>query len=135
MFPSELVWIFQKQPILQDYHVQPALSLTQNGLKIPVNCNSIGISLLKKELFGEQALINVNRNVKLPQIIILYKGCKQKRISESSTLSRLTQLGYSSRRPRPVLLFSDINRKLSLRFPKDYRNLTKAGRLGKCCLA
>ncbi len=78
-------------------------------------------------------LVRDDRKATVTQIITHYNQGMQNTISECTTRQTLKQMGYSSRRPHRVLLWSAKNRKLRLQLAQAHQKLDKT-RLEKHCL-
>ncbi len=69
-------------------------------------------------------LVRDDRKATVTQIITHYNQGMQNTISECTTRQTLKQMGYSSRRPHRVLLWSAKNRKLRLQLAQAHQNWT-----------
>ncbi len=130
LVPDELVWVFKKLLIYWDFHTQPSLGFTENGLKKKISS--------ERQLCGWKCLVDVrgqrrmdrllrdDRNATVTQITTRYNQGMQNTISERTTRRTLKQMSYSSRRPHRVPLLSAKNRKQRLQFTQDHQNWTIA---------
>ncbi len=129
LVPDGLVWVFQKLLIYWDFHAQPSLGFTENGLKkrkYPVSGSCVDENaLLMSEIRGERVdwLEMIERQT-VTQITTRYKQGMQNTISERTTRRTLKQMDYSSRRPHRVPLLSAKNRKQRLQFTQAHQNWT-----------
>ncbi len=113
LVPDGLVWVFQKLLIYWDFHAQPSLGFTKNGLR---------------RKYGRKCLVDVRGQMRMGRLVIddrketvtqittRYNQGMQNSISEPSTHQTLKQMDCSSRRPHWVLLLSAKNRKRRLQF-------------------
>ncbi len=121
LVPDGLVWVFQKLLIYWDFHAQPSLGFTENGLKkrkypvaavvwmkMPRLCQS------QRRMMGR--LVRDDRKATVTQITTRYNQGMQNTISEHTTHRTQKQMCSSSRRPQRVPLLSAKNRKRRLQF-------------------
>ena len=112
-----------------DFHAQPFLGFTKNGLKKekhPVCCSPGGRKRLV-DASGQSRmgrLIPADRRSTLTQITTRYNRGMQQSICEATTRTTLRRMGYTSRRPHRVPLISTKNRKMRLQFAQAHQNWT-----------
>ncbi len=122
LVPDELVWVFQKLLIYWDFHAQPSLGSTENGLKRQL-CGRKGfVDVRARRRMGK--LVRDDRKATVTQITTRYNQVMQNTISECTTHRTLKQMGYNSRRPHRVPLLSAKNRKRRLQFAQAHQNWT-----------
>ncbi len=126
LVPDVLVWVFQKLLIYWDFHAQPSLGFTENGLKkrkYPVS----GSCVDENDVRGQRRmgrLVRDDRKATVTQITTRYNQVMQNTISEHTTRRTLKQMGSSSRRPHRVPLLSSKNMTRRLLFAQTHQNLT-----------
>ncbi len=120
-----------------DFHAQPSLGFTENGIKKEKISS-------ERQLCEQKCLVDVrgqrrmgrlvrdDRKATVTQIITCYNQAMQNTISERTTRRTLKQMGYSSRRPHRVPLLSAKNRKRRLQFTQAHQNWTISS-LDSCC--
>ncbi len=104
--------------IYWDFHAQPSLGFTENGLKRE-NIQWAAVVWTKMPCWCLRRmgrLVRDDRKATVTQITTRYNQDMQNTISEHTTLRTLKQMGYSSRRPHRVPLLSAKNRKRRLQF-------------------
>ncbi len=106
LMPDGLVWVFHKLLIYWDFHTQPSLVFTENGLKkrkYPVSASCVDEhALLMSEVRGQRRmdrLVRDDRKTTVTQITTRYNQDLQNIISERTTRRTLKQMDSSSRRP------------------------------------
>ncbi len=123
LVPDGLVWVFQKLLIYWDFHTQPSLGFTENGLKkrkYPVSGSCVDENaLLMSEVRGEWT-----DWLTVTQITTRYNQDMQNIISEHTTHRTLKQMCSSSRRPHRVPLRSDKNSTRRTQFTQTPQNWT-----------
>ncbi len=127
--PDGLVWVYQKLLIYWDFHAQPSLGFTENGLKkrkYPVSgsCVDENALLMPRGQRRMGRLVRDDRKATVTQINTRYNQGMQNTISERTTRRALKQMGYSSRRPHRVPLLSAKNRKRRLQFAQAHQHWT-----------
>ncbi len=127
LVPDGLVWVFQKLLIYWDFHLQPSLGFTENGLKkrkYPVSGSCVDENALLMSKLRGGWLVRDDRKATVTQITTRYNQGMQNTISERTTHRTLKQMNYSSRRPHRVPLLSAKNRKRRLQFTQVHQNWT-----------
>ncbi len=127
LVPDGLVWVFQKLLIYWDFHAQPSLGFTENGLKkrkYPVSGSGWKCLVDVRGQRRMGRLVRDDRKATVTQITTRYSQSIQNTISERTTCRTLKQMGYSSSRPHRVPLLSAKNRKLRLQFTQAHQNWT-----------
>ncbi len=124
LVPDGLVWVFQKLLIYWDFHSQPSLGFTENGLKkrkYPVSgsCEDKTPCWCQSRM---GRLVRDDRKATVTQITARYNQGMQNTISEHTTHRTLKQMDYSSKRAHPVPLLSVKNRKRRLQFTQAQQN-------------
>ncbi len=129
LVPDGLIWVFQKL-LIWDFHTQPSLGFTANGLKKEKISS-------ERQLCGWKCLVDVrgqrrmdrlvrdDRKATVAQITTRYNQDLQNTISEHTTHRTLKQMGFSSRRPHRVPLMSAKNRTRRIQFTQTHQNWTR----------
>ncbi len=126
LVPDGLVWVFQKLLIYWDFHEQPSLGFTENGLKRE-NIQWAAVVWMKMACWCQRRmgrLIRDYRKTTVTKKNTRYNQDMQNSISEHTTRRTLKQMGYSSRRPHRVPLLSAKNRKWRLQLAQTHQNWT-----------
>ena len=132
LVPDGLVWVFHNLLSYWEFHTQPFLGITKNGLKKekhPVSCSPGGWKCLVdargQRIMGR--LIPADRRSTLTQITTRYNRGMQQSICEATTRTTLRRMGYTSRRlglgivwiltiliPIPILPFDSDSYRFSI---------------------